>query len=172
VPDRRLEVGAHARRHHGRGRVVGSEPLGDSGQPGEGGIRVGVQRGDGHDAADPQPTGPAGGVGERSDVVGQRPAAVRVAVEADLDQHIDPVPAGALGASRERADQLRAVDGLTGQIRQVAASSARTLSETEALARHATEAAGGQADLERAIRKLGDVAADLQRIAKHFVVET
>jgi methyl-accepting chemotaxis protein len=70
------------------------------------------------------------------------------------------------------ADQLRAVDGLTGQIRQVAASSARTLSETEALARHAAEAAGGQADLERSIRELGDVAADLQRIARHFVVET
>ena len=69
------------------------------------------------------------------------------------------------------ADQLRAVDGLTGQIRRVAAGSARTLSETEALARRATEAAAGQADLERAIRELGDVAADLQRIARHFVVE-
>jgi methyl-accepting chemotaxis protein len=70
------------------------------------------------------------------------------------------------------ADQLRAVDGLTGQIRRVAASSARTLTETEALARRASEAASGQADLERAIRELGDVAADLQRIARHFVVET
>ena len=69
------------------------------------------------------------------------------------------------------ADQLRAVDGLTGQIRRVAAGSARTLSETEALARRATEAAAGQADLERAIRELGDVASDLQRIARHFVVE-
>ena len=48
----------------------------------------------------------------------------------------------------------------------------RTLSETEALARRATEAASGQADLERAIRELGEVAADLQRIAQHFVVET
>jgi methyl-accepting chemotaxis protein len=69
------------------------------------------------------------------------------------------------------ADQLRAVDGLTSQIRRVAAGSARTLSETEALAQRATEAAAGQADLERAIRELGDVAADLQRIARHFVVE-
>ena len=34
------------------------------------------------------------------------------------------------------------------------------------------ETAAGQADLERAIRELGDVAADLQRIARHFVVET
>jgi methyl-accepting chemotaxis protein len=69
------------------------------------------------------------------------------------------------------AEQLRAVDGLTGQIRRVAAGSARTLSETEALARRASDAASGQADLERAIRELGDVAADLQRIARHFVVE-
>ena len=70
------------------------------------------------------------------------------------------------------AEQLRAVDGLTGQIRRVAAGSARALSETEALARRAGEAASGQADLERAIRELGDVAADLQRLARHFVVET
>jgi methyl-accepting chemotaxis protein len=70
------------------------------------------------------------------------------------------------------ADQLRAVDGLTGQIRRVAASSARTLSETEALAQRAAEAASGQAELERAIRELGEVATDLQRIARHFVVET
>ena len=69
------------------------------------------------------------------------------------------------------AEQLRAVDSLTGQIRRVAAGSARTLSETEALAHRATEAAAGQADLERAIRELGDVASDLQRIARHFVVE-
>jgi methyl-accepting chemotaxis protein len=69
------------------------------------------------------------------------------------------------------AEQLRAVDGLTGQIRRMAAGSARTLSETEALARRASEAATGQADLERAIRQLGDMAADLERIARHFVVE-
>jgi methyl-accepting chemotaxis protein len=70
------------------------------------------------------------------------------------------------------AEQLRAVDGLTGQIRRVAAGSARTLSETETLARRAAETAAGQADLERAIRELGEVASDLQRIAQHFVVET
>jgi methyl-accepting chemotaxis protein len=70
------------------------------------------------------------------------------------------------------ADQLRAVDGLTGQIRRVAAGSARTLSETEELARSAADAAAGQADLERAIRELGEVAADLHRIARHFVVES
>jgi methyl-accepting chemotaxis protein len=69
------------------------------------------------------------------------------------------------------AEQLRAVHGLTEQIRRVAAGSARTLTETEALARRATETAAGQADLERAIHELGLVAADLQRIARHFVVE-
>jgi methyl-accepting chemotaxis protein len=69
-------------------------------------------------------------------------------------------------------EQLRAVDGLTGQIRRVAAGSARTLSETEALARRASDAAAGQADLERAIRELSDVASDLQRIARHFIAET
>jgi methyl-accepting chemotaxis protein len=70
------------------------------------------------------------------------------------------------------ADQLRAVDGLTGQIRRVAAGSARSLSETEILARRAAETAAGQADLERTIHQLGEVAADLQRIARHFVVES
>jgi methyl-accepting chemotaxis protein len=69
------------------------------------------------------------------------------------------------------AEQLRAVDGLTSQIQRVAAGSARTRSETEALAQRAAEAASGQADLERAIRQLGEVATDLQRIARHFVVE-
>jgi hypothetical protein len=39
------------------------------------------------------------------------------------------------------------------------------------LAQRAADTASGQADLERAIRQLGEVAADLQRIARHFVVE-
>ena len=70
------------------------------------------------------------------------------------------------------AEQLSAVDGLTGQIRRMAAGSARTLSETEELARRASDAAAGQADLEHAIRELGDVAKDLHRIARHFVVDS
>jgi methyl-accepting chemotaxis protein len=69
------------------------------------------------------------------------------------------------------AEQLDAVTGLTGQIERVAAGSTRTRSDTDALARRAAEAASGQSDLERAIRELGDVAADLQRIARHFAVE-
>jgi methyl-accepting chemotaxis protein len=69
------------------------------------------------------------------------------------------------------AEQLDAVSGLTGQIERVAAGSTRTRSDTDALAQRAAEAASGQSDLEHAIRELGDVAADLQRIARHFAVE-
>ena len=67
------------------------------------------------------------------------------------------------------AEQLKAVSGLSGQIERVAIGSSRTLTETDALARRAAEAASGQADLERAIDELGHVAAELQRIARHFV---
>jgi methyl-accepting chemotaxis protein len=70
------------------------------------------------------------------------------------------------------AEQLDAVSGLTGQIERVAAGSTRTRSDTDALARRAAEAASGQSDLERAIRELGDVAADIQRNARHFALET
>jgi methyl-accepting chemotaxis protein len=69
------------------------------------------------------------------------------------------------------AQQRDAVHSLTGQIEQVAASSARSRADTDTLARRAGEAAAGQADLERAIRELGELAADLQRIASHFAVE-
>jgi hypothetical protein len=53
----------------------------------------------------------------------------------------------------------------------VAASSARSRADTDALAKRAGEAAAGQADLERAIKELGELASDLQRIASHFAVE-
>jgi len=69
------------------------------------------------------------------------------------------------------AQQRDAVNSLTGQIEQVAASSARGRVDTDTLAKRAGEAAAGQADLERAIRELGGLAADLQRIASHFAVE-
>jgi methyl-accepting chemotaxis protein len=74
--------------------------------------------------------------------------------------------------ARTAAEQLEAVGGLTGQIQQVAIGTARTRGDTETLARRAAEAASGQVDLERAIRELGDVAADLQRIVTHFTVES
>ncbi len=66
------------------------------------------------------------------------------------------------------AEQLAAVERLGSQIEQVAAGSARTRTDIEALAGRADEAARGQAELERAIQQLGEVAADLQRIARHF----
>jgi len=69
------------------------------------------------------------------------------------------------------AEQRDAVNSLTGQIEQVAASSARSRADTDTLARRAGEAAAGQADLERAIRELGELATDLQRIASHFATE-
>jgi methyl-accepting chemotaxis protein len=69
------------------------------------------------------------------------------------------------------AQQRDAVNSLTGQIEQVAASSAKSRADTDALAKRAGEASLGQAELERAIRGLGDLATDLQRIASHFVVE-
>jgi methyl-accepting chemotaxis protein len=69
------------------------------------------------------------------------------------------------------AQQRAAVDTLTGQIEQVAASSAKSRADTDTLAKRAGEASAGQADLEGAIRQLGALAADLQRIASHFAVE-
>ncbi len=69
------------------------------------------------------------------------------------------------------AQQREAVDLLTGQIEQVAASSAQSRLNTDTLAKRAGEAAAGQADLERAIRELGELAGALQRIASHFAVE-
>jgi hypothetical protein len=41
----------------------------------------------------------------------------------------------------------------------------------ESMVRQAGEAARGQADLEGAIRQLNLVAAELQRIARHFDVD-
>ena len=100
-------------------------------------------------------------------------------LSADAARALDAI-VGTTGEARRHArtiattaaEQLRAVDGLTGQIRRVAAGAARTLNETETLARRASDAAAGQADLERAIRELSEVAAELQRIARHFVAET
>jgi methyl-accepting chemotaxis protein len=70
------------------------------------------------------------------------------------------------------SEQLGAVSGLSEQIERVAAGSARARTETDELAQRAEDAAAGQAELERAIRQLGDVATDLQRIARHFAVES
>ncbi|MEO7984891.1 MAG: methyl-accepting chemotaxis protein [Gemmatimonadales bacterium] len=104
------------------------------------------------------------GVEELSANAGQALEAI-VGTTGEAGRHAQAIAATA-------AEQLDAVSGLTGQIERVAASSTRTRADTDALARRASEAASGQSDLERAIRELGDVAADLQRIARHFVVET
>jgi len=64
--------------------------------------------------------------------------------------------------------QERALEGLTQQVERLAATSGRMRSETEAVADQASEAARGQADLELAIRELGEVASHLQAIARHF----
>jgi methyl-accepting chemotaxis protein len=68
------------------------------------------------------------------------------------------------------AAQQSAFEQLTGRIELVAAVSERTRAQTDTLANQATEAARGQAELERAIRELEAVAAHLQRIARHFAV--
>ena len=69
------------------------------------------------------------------------------------------------------ASQLDAVGGLSAQIERVAQGSARARSDIDILALRAGDATAGQAELEQAIRQLGDVASDLQRIARHFAVE-
>ncbi len=68
------------------------------------------------------------------------------------------------------ASQQAAFEDLTARIERVAAVSAHTSSQTEALAAQAAEAAGGQVELERAIVELEGVASRLQRIARHFAI--
>ena len=100
-------------------------------------------------------------------------------LSADAAQALDAIVGTTSEAGRHAeaiaataSEQLGAVGGLGEQIARVAEGSARTRSETDELARRAEDAAVGQAELERAIRQLGDVAADLQRIARHFAVES
>jgi methyl-accepting chemotaxis protein len=100
-------------------------------------------------------------------------------LSADAAQALDAIVGTTSEAGRHAraiaataSEQVGAVGGLSEQIERVAAGSARTRTETDELARRAEDAAAGQAELELAIRRLGDVAADLQRIARHFAVET
>ncbi len=67
--------------------------------------------------------------------------------------------------------QRRQVDTLSSQIERVAMVARRAREESNALTEQATSAARGQADLEGAIRELGEVATELQRIARHFAVD-
>jgi len=57
---------------------------------------------------------------------------------------------------------------LRQQIEELALVSYRSREETNSLARQATEAADGQADLEKAIKELEGVATYLQALARHF----
>jgi len=68
------------------------------------------------------------------------------------------------------AYQEQAFDTLSDRIQRVADVSRRMASDTHALGQQAEEAARGQADIERAIRELSDVAAELQTLARHFAV--
>ena len=70
-----------------------------------------------------------------------------------------------MAASQELSFEL-----LSERIHRVADASSRMGGDTRVLATQADEAARGQAELERAIHELGDVAAHLQAIAQHFVV--
>lgn len=68
------------------------------------------------------------------------------------------------------ATQEMSFELLSDRIHRVADASTRMGGDTRVLATQADEAARGQAELERAIHELGDVAAHLQSIAQHFVV--
>ena len=68
------------------------------------------------------------------------------------------------------AYQEQAFDTLANRIQRVADVSRRMAADTNALGVQAEEAARGQGDIERAIRELSDVAAELQTLARHFAV--
>jgi methyl-accepting chemotaxis protein len=93
-------------------------------------------------------------------------------------QALDAIKAttGVAGEHAERiaetaARQRRQAQALNESIERVATVATRARGETDALAQQAGEAARGQADLEGAIRELGEVTAELQRIARHFDVD-
>jgi methyl-accepting chemotaxis protein len=63
-----------------------------------------------------------------------------------------------------------AVQVLAGQLRRLADASRQTRGDVDLLAAQAMAATRGQSELEEAIGHLERVAADLQRVARHFVV--
>ncbi|MBS1241777.1 MAG: difA, partial [Gemmatimonadetes bacterium] len=103
----------------------------------------------------------AGVEGVSAEAVSALEAIVRAAHQAEEEARLIAQSA----AAQEEASQR-----LAGQIGQVSESARRTRSEVETLARQATAASAGQADLEQAIAELEKVAMDLQRIARHFVI--
>jgi methyl-accepting chemotaxis protein len=101
-------------------------------------------------------------VEELSAAAGQALEAI-VEAAGDAGRHAGTIAAAA-------ASQQAAFDDLTARIERVAAVSAHTRVQTDALAAQAAEAAHGQAELEEAIGQLEGVASQLQRIARHFAV--
>ncbi len=67
--------------------------------------------------------------------------------------------------------QEESFDELKKQIERLAEVSRKTGAQTEALTGQAADASRGQADLERAILELQEVASQLQAITQHFDVE-
>ena len=68
------------------------------------------------------------------------------------------------------ASHEEAAGRLSERIHRVAAVARRMTSDTQTLSAQAEEAARGQGEVERAIRELGEVAAELQTLARHFAV--
>jgi methyl-accepting chemotaxis protein len=68
------------------------------------------------------------------------------------------------------ADGEQAAQALAEQLRRLADASRQTRGDVSLLANQASAAARGQVELEEAIHHLERVAAELQRIARHFVV--
>lgn len=111
--------------------------------------------------------------------VGERVAAdvehVSAAAATAFDQIVSSTQAAGTHARRVAemaATQEAAFETLTERFGRVSEASERMGGDAAMLASQAEDAAQGQLDLEAAIRKLGDVAGDLQRIAQHFDVGT
>ena len=69
------------------------------------------------------------------------------------------------------ATQELAFEKLSERIHRVAGVSRKMGDDTRMLETQADQAARSQAELERAIRELGDVAAELQTLARHFAAD-
>lgn len=104
------------------------------------------------------------GVGEMSEEAARALDAIVTATQEAGEQARDIADAA--------AEQEEASRHLASQIAQVAAASERTRGDTEALADQATRATRGQADLDRAIDELEQVASNLQALARYFAVES
>ena len=99
------------------------------------------------------------------DVSAEAVRALEAIVEAAHEAGLEARTIAETAAAQEQTSER-----LAGQIRQVAESSRQTRGDVDMLAAQAVAASRGQVDLEQAIGGLEKVAADLQRIARHFVI--